>query len=215
MGANQTLLPSLRAQESNQPKAADPSKPSELTDKDVAVAQLGKPVISDESLADRIGQLSEQVNLDYAVVERFSRQTLQVTLLPFNLGEVLKSPKGQEDLELQAGDVITVFSQKDIQIPTSRVKAFVRIEGEVNRPGVYPVSPGDTLKSLIQKAGGTTPEAYLFATGLFREEVKKSQQRNMDKLLRKMESESSAAVAQITQSGGASAAGAAPVIGAL
>lgn len=206
MGANQPLLPSLRSQENNQPaKATDPSKPSELTDRDVAVAQLGKPVISEESLADRIGQLSEQINLDYAVVERFSRQTLQVTLLPFNLGEVLKSPKGQEDLELQAGDVITVFSQKDIQIPTSRVKAFVRIEGEVNRPGVYPVSPGDTLKSLIQKAGGTTPEAYLFATGLFREEVKKSQQRNMDKLLRKMESESSAAVAQITQSGGASA----------
>jgi protein involved in polysaccharide export with SLBB domain len=206
MNANQAYLPSLRAQENAQPaKAIDPSKPSELTDRDVAVAQLGKPVISEESLADRIGQLSEQVNLDYAVVERFSRETLQVALLPFNLGDVLKSPKGNEDLVLEAGDVITVFSHKDIQIPTSRIKAFVRIEGEVNKPGVYPVSPGDTLKSLIQKAGGITPEAYLFATGLFREDVKKSQQRNMDKLLRKMESESSAAVAQITQSGGASA----------
>jgi len=199
-------LPSLRGPDSTQPaKAADPSKPSELTDRDVAVAQLGKPVISDESLADKIGQLSEQINLDYAVVERFSRETLQVTLLPFNLGQVLGNPKGQDDLLLEAGDVITVFSHKDIQIPISRIRAFVRIEGEVNKPGVYQVSPGDTLKTLIQKAGGTTAEAYLFATGLFREEVKKSQQRNMDKLLRKMESESSGAVAQITQSGGASA----------
>jgi len=101
--------------------------------------------------------------------------------------------------------VITVFSNKDIQIPTSRYKAFVRVEGEVNKPGVYPVEAGDNLRTMIQKAGGTTSEAYLFATGLFREEVKKSQQRNMEKILRKMESESSATVAQFSQNSGASA----------
>ncbi len=195
----------LRQNEQQAPKSNDPSKQTELTDRDVAIAQLGKPVISEDSLADRIGQLSEQINLDYAVVERFSREALQVNLLPFNLGKMLMSPKGQDDLVLEAGDIITVFSSKEIQIPASRQKAFVRIEGEVNKPGIYPVGPGDTLKSIIEKAGGTTPEAYLFATGLFREEVKKSQQRNMDKLLRKMEAESSSAVAQITQSGGASA----------
>ena len=199
------ILNGGRQNEQQTAKTNDPNKPSELTDRDVAIAQLGKPLISEDSLADRIGQLSEQINLDYAVVERFSRETLQVSLLPFNLGNMLKTPKGQDDLVLEAGDIITVFSSKEIQIPTSRQKAFVRIEGEVNKPGIYPVAPGDTLKSLIEKAGGTTPEAYLFATGLFREEVKKSQQRNMDKLLRKMEAESSAAVAQITQSGGASA----------
>jgi protein involved in polysaccharide export with SLBB domain len=185
--------------------AADPIKPSELTDRDVAIAQLGKPTISEESLVERVGQLSEQVNLDYAVVERFSRETLQYTLMPFNLGKVLALPKGQDDLLLEAGDVITVFSNKDIQIPTSRYKAFVRVEGEVNKPGVYPVEAGDNLRTMIQKAGGTTAEAYLFATGLFREEVKKSQQRNMEKILRKMESESSATLAQLSQSSGASA----------
>lgn len=186
-------------------KAADPAKQTEITDRDIAIAQLGKPNISEESLAERVGQLYEQVNLDYAVVERFSRDTLQYTLLPFNLGKVLSEPKNQEDLLLEAGDVITVFSNKDIQIPTSRYKSFVRVEGEVNKPGVYPVEAGDNLLTMIQKAGGTTAEAYLFATGLFREEVKKSQQRNMEKILRKMESESSASVAQLSQSGGASA----------
>ncbi len=185
-------------------KAADPAKPSELTDRDVAIAQLGKPSISEESLAERVGQIYEQVNLDYAVVERFSRETLQYTLLPFNLGKVLASPKSQDNLLLEAGDVITVFSNKDIQIPTSRNRAFVRVEGEVNNPGVYPVEAGDNLRTMIQKAGGTTAEAYLFATGLFREEVKKSQQRNMEKIMRKMESDSSATVAQLSQSGGAS-----------
>jgi protein involved in polysaccharide export with SLBB domain len=196
---------SAKAVEPITAKTSETTKPTDIFERDLAVAQLGKPLISEESLAERVGQLSEQVNLDYAVIERFSRETLQYTLLPFSLRSVLTRPKGQEDLALEPGDIITVFSNKDIQIPTSRSKSFVRVEGEVNKPGIYPVEPGDNLKSMIQKAGGTTAEAYLFATGLFREEVKKSQQRNMEKLLRKMEAESSAAVAQISQSGGASA----------
>ena len=195
----------LKPNEATANKAAVPAKPFELNDRDVAIAQLGKPTISEESLAESVGQLSEQVNLDYAVVERFSRETLQYTLLPFNLGKLLASPKSQDDLLLEAGDVITVFSNKDIKIPTSRHKAFVRVEGEVNKPGIYTVEAGDNLRTIIQKAGGTTAEAYLFATGLFREEVKKSQQRNMEKILRKMESESSATVAQLSQSGSSSA----------
>jgi protein involved in polysaccharide export with SLBB domain len=199
------LGPMNKPNEASANKAADPAKTSELTDRDLAIAQLGKPSISEESLAERVGQLSVQVNLDYSVVERFSRETLQYTLLPFNLGKVLASPKSQDDLVLEAGDVITVFSNKDIQIPASKYKAFVRVEGEVNNPGVYPVEVGDNLRTMIQKAGGTTAEAYIFATGLFREEVKKSQQRNMEKILRKMETESSATVAQLSQSGGASA----------
>jgi protein involved in polysaccharide export with SLBB domain len=205
LNSNGYLVPPVnRNSEQQAAKQIDPNKPSELTDRDVVIAQLGRPLITDDSLADRIGQLSEQINFDYAVVERFSRETLQISLIPFNLGKMLQSPDGSDNLLLEAGDVITVFSSKEIQIPTSRQKSFVRIEGEVNKPGIYPVGPTDTLKTLIEKAGGTTPEAYLFATGLFREEVKKSQQRNMEKLLRKMEAESSAAVAQITQSGGAS-----------
>jgi protein involved in polysaccharide export with SLBB domain len=185
----------------------DPAKATyqEQTEREFAIAQLGKPEIVIEKLIDTVGVLSEHINFDYAVVERFSRKEMQVTLLPFNLGKMLQSPNGPDDLALEAGDIITVFSSKDIQMPASRQKAFVRIEGEVNSPGIYPVGPRDTIKSLIEKAGGTTSEAYLFAIGLYREEVKKSQQRNMDKLLRKIESESSASVAQISQSGGASA----------
>jgi protein involved in polysaccharide export with SLBB domain len=175
----------------------------EQTEREIAIAQLGKPEFNDESLVERIGQLKEQTNMDYAVIERFSRDNLQVSILPFNLGQILKLPKSIGDLFLEPGDVITVFSNKDIQVPISRNKSFVRIEGEVNNPGIYPVETNENLKTLILKAGGLTSDAYIFAAGLYREEVKKSQLRNMDKLLRKMEAESSAAVAQIAQSSGA------------
>lgn len=183
----------------------DPAKATyqEQTERELAIAQLGKPEINDEKLIDTVGRLSEQTNLEYAVIERFSRLTLRTNLLPFNLGVALKQPKGSDDLLLEAGDVITVFSSKDLQLPISRVNAFVRIEGEVNKPGIYPISKDDTIKTLIQKAGGPTPEAYLFATSLFRAEVKRSQEKNLDKILKRLEAESASAVAQISQSGGA------------
>ncbi len=175
-----------------------------MKERAVAVAQQGKPEILEETLVQRIGGLIEPANMDYAVVERIARDTLRVDVIPFNLGRMLASPKGADDPILQAGDVITIFSAKDIRVPMSRRQVFVQVEGEVNNPGVYPVGPGDNLQTLIQKAGGTTPDAYLFATALFREEVKRSQKNNLEKLLRKLEAESSSAVSQLSQSTGAS-----------
>jgi protein involved in polysaccharide export with SLBB domain len=162
------------------------------------------PFISEETLVDKIGGLIEEMNLDYAVIERINRSDLKVSVLPFNLGKVLANPKDAENFELQAGDVITVFSVKDIRVPISRRQVFVKIEGEVNRPGVYQVASGEGLAQLIQKAGGLTQDAYLFGAGFYREEVKKNQQDNLTKLLRRIESESSGALAQAAQSVGAS-----------
>ena len=179
---------------------------AEQIDLDISIAQLGKPFLAEENLADRIGKLNEEINLDYAVIERYSRDTLEVTLLPFHLGRVITTPKGKDDIALQPGDVISVFSYKDIQVPISRRQIFVRIEGEVNSPGVYQLGSNMNMQQLIQMAGGTTTEAFPFATSLFREEVKKTQKLNLDKILRKMEAESSSVVAQIMQSGGMDAA---------
>jgi protein involved in polysaccharide export with SLBB domain len=180
---------------------------AEQTDREISIAQLGKPILAEDNLADRIGKLNEEINMDYAVIERFSRETLEVSLLPFHLSRVLATPMGKDDLTLQPGDVITVFTYKDIQVPISRRQIFVRIEGEVNSPGVYQLGSDKNLQQLIQMAGGTTTEAFPFATSLFREEVKKTQKLNMDKILRKMEAESSSVLAQIMQSGGAADSG--------
>jgi protein involved in polysaccharide export with SLBB domain len=206
--AGQQFLNGGKPLDGQNARGIDLSKASiaEQTDREISIAQLGKPVLAEDNLADRIGKLNEEINLDYAVVERFSRDTLQVSLLPFHLGRVLANPMGKDDLTLQPGDVITVFTYKDIQVPISRRQIFVRIEGEVNSPGVYQLGSNKNLQQLIQMAGGTTNEAFPFATSLFREDVKKTQKLNMDKILRKMEAESSSVLAQIMQSGGADSA---------
>ena len=177
----------------------------ELTDKDLNTALLGRPQINQETIVERIGQLNEEVNLDYAVIERFSRDELKVNLISFNLGKVLSNTKSSEDIFLKSGDIVTIFSAKDLQLPNSKKQIFVRIEGEVFSPGIYQITAGDNLQSIIQKAGGLTEEAYIFALGFFRENVKKNQIANMDKLIKRMSVDSELTVAQINQSTAGSA----------
>jgi protein involved in polysaccharide export with SLBB domain len=158
-----------------------------------------------ESLLERIGKPIEEVNLDYAVVERVEPQGLRVSVLPFSIGNLLADPASPDNLILQAGDIITVFSNSDLQIPQGKRRIFVRIEGEVNRPGVYQVMPGERLVSLLKRAGGPTADSYLYGLSMFRESVKQSQRENLDKIVRAVEQESAGALSAVTQSVGASA----------
>lgn len=141
------------------------------------------------SLAARIGDLGAEINWEYAVVERMNKNDLSVTLLNFNLGKLLDNPNGPDNLLLERGDVITIFSQSDVRVPRDKRKIFVRIEGEVQVPGVYQMAPSETLIGLIAKAGGPTKSAYLFGVEFYRDQVRKEQQANMDKVIRRLESQ--------------------------
>jgi protein involved in polysaccharide export with SLBB domain len=158
-----------------------------------------------QTLTDLVGQGIEEVNLDYATVERFSRKDLSSELIAFNLGKVLANPQDPENIQLQPGDVLTVFSAEDVRIPLAKRRVIVRLEGEVQRPGFYQVAPNETLSDLLQKAGGLTQNAYLFGAAFYREEVRKQQMDNLDKLLRRLEAETASSLAQVAQSAGASA----------
>jgi protein involved in polysaccharide export with SLBB domain len=142
-----------------------------------------------ESITARIGNLVDQVNWNYAVVERINHADLSVKLIPFNLGNVFTNPDGPDNIELQPGDTVTIFSQEDVAVPLERRQIFVRVEGEVNVPGVYQMTAGDTLQTLIAKAGGPTGSAYLFGTGLYREEVRKEQEQNLQRAADRLEAQ--------------------------
>lgn len=155
-------------------------------------------------LAGSVGNLYDEINWDYAVVERINRKDLSVSLLPFSLSKALADAQSPDNLSLQAGDVVTVFSVNDVRVPISKRRIMVRVEGEVGQPGIYQAKPGETLSSVLERAGGLTHDAYLFGSGLYREEVRKSQAENLEKLLRRLEAESGAQIAQLSQSMGAS-----------
>jgi protein involved in polysaccharide export with SLBB domain len=154
-----------------------------------------------DTIAARIGRLIDPINWDYAVVERIDRSDLSVKLIPFNLGNVFANPNGPDNIQLQPGDTVTIFSQQDVAVPMDKRQVFVRVEGEVNVPGVYEMTAGDTLQTLLAKAGGPTANAYLFGTGFYREEVRKEQQVNLqraaDRLEAQVSSEQSSEMAAI------------------
>jgi protein involved in polysaccharide export with SLBB domain len=132
--------------------------------------------------------LFDELNWDYAVIERLNTRDLSTQVIPFNLGKVILQGDEVNNIELLAGDVVTVYSQKDIRVPVSRQTRLVSLEGEVSSPGVYQLSPGDTLQSLIQRAGGFTPQAYVYGMEFSREETRQRQRENIAAAIVRLES---------------------------
>ena len=95
-----------------------------------------------------------------------------------------------QNLPLQPGDVVTIFSQADFQVTVLQQTRFVRLEGEFNAAGVYGVNPGETLGQLIQRAGGLTPQAYLYGAQFLRQSVQREQQRRLDQFIAESEQQS-------------------------
>lgn len=142
-----------------------------------------------DTIASRIGGLIDEINWDYAVVERVNRSDLTVKLIPFNLGNVFTAPAGPDNVQLQPGDTVTIFSQKDVLVPMDKRQVFVRVEGEVNVPGVYQMNAGETLQQLMARAGGPTRNAYVFGVGFYREKVREEQEKNLEKATRRLETQ--------------------------
>ena len=88
------------------------------------------------------------------------------------------------DVPLQEYDLLVVR-----QIPDWMVKIQVTLAGEVRFPGVYTLQKGERLSSLIGRAGGFTPEAYLKAAQFTRITTQKTQQEAIDKLVEDLELE--------------------------
>jgi protein involved in polysaccharide export with SLBB domain len=86
-----------------------------------------------------------------------------------------------------AGDVVTVYSQKDMRVPVAKQTRLVSVEGEVGAPGVYQLLPGETLPQLIARAGGFTPQAYVYGLEFTREETKKRQRENLAEAMARLE----------------------------
>jgi len=145
------------------------------------------------NVAGRINSMVDQINWDYAVVERLNATDLRVELIPFNLGKAVLQKDPAHNLVLQPGDVVTILSSTDVQLPSERKTRMVRIEGEVAAPGVYQTKPGETLTQLLQRVGGLTPQAYLYGTEFTRESVRKQQQENLDQVVRRLENQGTSA----------------------
>jgi len=113
--------------------------------------------------------------------------TLKSQLITFNLGRAIANPQSSDNIQILPGDTITVTNQKDVLVPSEKQMRVVRIQGEVNAPGIYQVNGSETLRDLIKKAGGFTSAAYLFGTEVTRQSIKFTQKKNLEGVIKRLE----------------------------
>jgi polysaccharide biosynthesis/export protein len=138
-------------------------------------------------LRNQIARDAPEINWDYAVIQRLNPQDLTTRLVPFNLGKLVLDGDEQNNLALEPGDVVTVFSQNDLAVPLARRSKFVRLEGEFRSAGVYRAEAGETVRQLVARVGGFTANAYLYGAEFTRESVRIEQQKGLDQMIEKLE----------------------------
>ena len=134
-------------------------------------------------LAASVRQLFDEINWDYAVVERQNAEDLSSVLIPFNLGKVVLEGDPAHNLALRPGDIVTVFSKGDVNAPAGRRPVVVRLEGEFNHAGVYQALQGETLRQLVMRVGGVTDQAYVFGAEFMRESTRRQQEERLRQAL--------------------------------
>ncbi len=152
------------------PELAPPAESDAATEKPAAVVSPGA-----------------QTDWNYAVIERLDSAAMTTALIPFNLGKLVLDHDVSQDLILKPGDVVTIFSQEDIHLPIDEQTRYVRLEGEFVHGGIYSVTAGDTLRSLVRRAGGLTGNAYLYAAEFTRKSTQALEQQRLNEYVSRIE----------------------------
>jgi polysaccharide export outer membrane protein len=130
---------------------------------------------------DRYEQINVEKNLlspgvqtdwNYAVIERVDPKTMTPSLIPFDLGKLVLHHDP---------------SQNDIRLPIEEQTKYVWLEGEFAHPGVYSVQSGESLRSLIARAGGLTAKAYLFGSDFTRKSTQELEQKRLSEYADRLE----------------------------
>jgi protein involved in polysaccharide export with SLBB domain len=87
-----------------------------------------------------------------AEIVRLTGANRQPETIPFDIVNVLDGKEASP--ELQAFDVVRIFGRYDLDAP------MVSIQGEVLKPGAYPLESGMTVSDLVRGAGGFSRSAY-------------------------------------------------------
>jgi polysaccharide biosynthesis/export protein len=138
----------------------------------------------------------------YAVVDGDARKT---ELIPVDLAAIWHG-EAAADLLLQPYDVLVIKP-----IPMWMQPGSILVKGEVRFPGVYPIHQGETLHSVLVRAGGFTPDAFPYGAVYLREELKKREKDQLELLANRLQSDLAAlslqavAGAAFTSTGGGGA----------
>jgi polysaccharide export outer membrane protein len=116
----------------------------------------------------------------YQVVNGESRGT---QLIEVDLAAVLRGDPAANIL-LRPFDDLSIK-----EVPQWGAQQVVTLLGQVRFPGHYAITRGETLKSVIQRAGGLTPYAFPEGSAFTRDELKHREQKEIDLLARRLQND--------------------------
>jgi protein involved in polysaccharide export with SLBB domain len=135
----------------------------------------------------------------YRVVNGDTRHT---ELIDVNVAAALRGDPSA-NLRLQPFDTLNIK-----EVPEWRMQESVILRGEVRFPGSYPIRRGETLKSVIGRAGGLTAFAFPDGSVFTRDELREREQEQLDMLGDRMQRDVTLLALQAAGAGQAGAAGA-------
>jgi protein involved in polysaccharide export with SLBB domain len=116
----------------------------------------------------------------YEVTDGESRQA---ELIEIDLHKVLEGDP-LADVALRPFDYLVIK-----ETPLWASQEEVEVRGEVKFPGRYPIHRGETLRSVMERAGGLTDLAFVEGAIFTRDELKEREKKQLDTLATRMESD--------------------------
>jgi polysaccharide export outer membrane protein len=114
-------------------------------------------------------------------------ERLRTKFIELDLQRMMAGDK-DADLLLERRDYVTIKP-----LPEARERALVELVGEVRFPGIYPLARGETLVSVIERAGGLTDMAFADGSIFTRVDLKDRERKRMRELAQRLEVDLAAA----------------------
>ncbi len=144
------------------------------------------------------GALAESAYITDAEITRYeviNGEYREVDLINVNLAAI-RAGDSASDVTLQPYDFLHVR-----QVTDWREQETVTLRGEVRFPGTYPIRKGETLLSVLERAGGLTDSAYAYGAIMTREELREREGREIRRLVDRLEADLAALALQEAQAG--------------
>lgn len=132
------------------------------------------------------GSLDEAAYGGHAELTRYeivNGESRQAELIEIDLRRALGGDPAA-DVALKPFDYLVIK-----EVPLWAAQEEVEIRGEVKFPGRYPIHRGETLRSVMERAGGLTDLAFVEGVVFTREELKEREKKQLETLASRMESD--------------------------
>lgn len=132
------------------------------------------------------GSLEDSAYLGEAELTRFEivdGRERQTELIDVNLAAIRHNVPGA-DLELRPYDLLVIK-----KTPLWETPGTIVLNGEFRHPGRYPIHQGETLSSVLRRAGGLTDVAFDEGAVFIREELKQREKEQLETLSNRLRSD--------------------------